>query len=103
MAEKNPNEIPRDLRAMFTKGSEAAGRDNHDYALALFTQILEREPGFYECRKALRDAQFNKLGDGGRGFFKKMLSGAGSSPQVAKARMALSKNPGEAMAIAEQI
>ena len=103
MAEKNPNEIPRDLRAMFTKGSEAAERDNPDYAFALFTQILEREPGFYECRKALRDAQFRKLGDGGKGFFKKMLSGAGSSPQVAKARMALGKNPAEAMAIAEQI
>ena len=32
-----------------------------------------------------------------------MLSGAGSSPQVAKAKMVLGKNPGEAMAIAEQI
>ena len=30
-------------------------------------------------------------------------SGAGSSPQIAKAKMVLGKNPGEAMAIAEQI
>ena len=41
-------------------------------------------------------------GSGG-GFFKKMWSGAGSSPQVAKAKMAMGKNPAEAMAIAEQI
>ena len=32
-----------------------------------------------------------------------MLSGASSSPQVAKAKLALSKNPAEAKAIAEQI
>ena len=103
MAEKNINEISRDLRVLFTKGNEAAQRENLDYAIALFNQVLEREPGFFECRKALREAQFRKAGDGGRGFFKKMLSGAGSSPQMAKAKMALSKNPAEAMAIAEQI
>jgi len=103
MAEKNINEISRDARTLFTKANEAAQRENLDYAIALFGQILEKEPGFYDCRKALRAAQFRKAGDSGAGFFKKMLSGAGSSPQVAKAKMALSKNPAEAMAIAEQI
>jgi tetratricopeptide (TPR) repeat protein len=103
MAEKNLNEIPRDARALFAKGTEALARDNYDYAIALLNQSLEKEPGFYDCRKTLRDAQFRKLGGGGTGFFKKMWSGAGSSPQVAKAKMALSKNPAEAIAIAEQI
>ena len=102
MAEKNLNEIPRDARVLFTKANEALQRDNLDYAIALFNQILEKEPGFFECRKALRAAQNQKAGGGG-GFFKKMWSGAGSSPQVAKAKMAMSKNPAEAMAIAEQI
>ena len=91
------------LRVLFTKGNEALSRENYDYAIALFNQVLEKEPGFFECRKALREAQFRKAGDGGSGFFKRMLSGAGSSPQVAKARMALGKNPAEALAIAEQI
>src|SRR5882757_6392411 len=100
MAEKPLNEISRDARALFQKGAEAALRDNTDYAIALFNQVLEKEPAFFECRKALRAAQFKKTGNGGGGFFKKMLSGAGSSPQVAKARMVLGKNPGEAMAIA---
>ena len=103
MAEKSPNEISRDARVLFTKGTEAAQRENTDYAITLFSQVLEKEPAFYECRKALRVAQFKKAGNGGTGFFKKMLSGAGSSPQVAKAKMVLGKNPGEAMAIAEQI
>jgi tetratricopeptide (TPR) repeat protein len=103
MAEKTLNEISRDARVLFTKGAEAAQRENTDYAITLFNQVLEKEPAFFECRRALRTAQFKKAGNGGTGFFKKMLSGAGSSPLVAKAKMALGKNPGEAMAIAEQI
>ena len=103
MAEKNINEISRDARTLFTKGVEAAQRENVDYAIDLFNQVLAKEPAFYDCRKALRAAQFKKSGEGGGGFFKKLMSGAGSSPQIAKAKMVLSKNPGEAMAIAEQI
>ena len=103
MAEKTVNEISRDARLLFIKGTEAAQRDNTDYAIDLFNQVLAKEPAFYDCRKALRAAQFKKAGSGSTGFFKKMMSGAGSSPQVAKAKMVLGKNPGEAMAIAEQI
>ncbi len=103
MAEKNINEIPRDARTLFTKGAEAAQRDNLDYAIALFNQVLEKEPAFFECRKALRAAQFKKAGSAGTGFFKKMWSGAGSSPQLAKAQLALRNNPAGALASAEQI
>ena len=103
MAEKDLNEISRDARSLFARGSQALAQDNFDYAITLLNQALELEPGFFHCRKALRDAQFRKAGDTGKGFFKKMLSRAGSSPQEAKARMALGKNPAEAMAIAEQI
>jgi tetratricopeptide (TPR) repeat protein len=102
MAEKNVNEIPREARLLFTKANEAAQRENLDYAIALFNQVLEKEPGFFDCRKALRAAQLQRAGSGG-GFLKKMWGSASSSPQVAKARMALNKNPAEAMAIAEQI
>jgi tetratricopeptide (TPR) repeat protein len=103
MAEKNLNEISRDARALFARGSQALAQDNFDYALTLLNQALELEPGFFHCRKALRDAQLRKAGGGGKGFFKKMLSGAGNSPQIAKAKMALGKNPAEALATAEQI
>jgi len=103
MAEKDISEISPDLRRIYSKAKEASQRENFDYALALFNQVLEKEPAFFECRKALREAQFRKAGDGGSGFFKRVLSRAGSSPQEAKARLAMSKNPAEALAIAEQI
>ncbi len=102
MAEKEISEISRDARILFTKANEAAQRENLDYAIALFNQVLEKEPGFFECRKALRELQFRKAGAGG-GFFKRMLSGAGSSPLVAKGQIALRGNPAGALAIAEQI
>src|SRR4051812_13922004 len=103
MAEKSVNEIPREIRAIFQKGNDALLRENYDYAVDLFTQVLEREPTFYLGRKALRTAQTQKAGGGGTGFFKKAWSSASSSPLVAKGQMALRKNPVDALHIAEQI
>ncbi len=101
MSEKTLNDIPRDVRVMFTKGNDALARDNFDYAIDLFCQVLTREPALVECRRALRIAQQRKSGGGG--FFKKAWSSASSSPQVARAQMALRKDPAEAMAVAEQV
>jgi len=102
MPEKTANQIPRDLRVMFTKGHDALRRDNFEYAIDLFFQVLVREPAFFECRKALRAAQRGKSGGGG-GFFKKAWSSASSSPQVLKAQTVLRSDPAAALAIAEQI
>jgi len=102
MAEKNINEISRDARMLYTKAQEAAQRENTDYAITLYNQVLEKEPGFFEGRKALRAEQFKKAG-AAKGFFGKMFNSAGSSPQVAKAQLALRSNPANALAIGEQI
>jgi len=102
MAEKSLSELPRELRMLYTKGHDALQRDNFDYAIDLFNQVLAKQPAIYECRKELRTAQKKKAG-AGSGFFKKMLSSAGSSPLVAKGHMELAKDPAEALKIAEQI
>ena len=103
MAEKSITDVSRDLRLLYQKGSDALARENTDYALDLFQQVLEKEPTFYECRKALRAAQVKKSGGGGGGFFKKVFSSAGASPMVAKAQLALRRSPAEALPIAEQV
>jgi tetratricopeptide (TPR) repeat protein len=102
MPEKSLNELSQDFRKLYTKGVEAMQRDNADYAVDLFTQILSREPAVFEVRKMLRVAQQAKSG-ASKGFFKRAFSSAGSSPQYAKGQMALRKNPLEAMQIAEEI
>jgi len=103
MPEKAINEISADARRLFDKAKDAAQRENGDYAITLYCQVLEKEPGFLECRRLLRMEQQKKASATSTGFFKKMMSGAGSSPQIAKAKMTIGKNPAEAMAIAEQV
>lgn len=103
MAEKTINEISRDVRLLFQKGNDASIRENYDYAIDLYCQVLQKEPAFFDCRKALRNAQIKKNAGSSGGFFKKMMSSAGSSPLVAKAQIALRRDPAEALATAEQI
>lgn len=101
MPEKSAQEVSRALRETYEKGKLAIERNNMDYAFQMLTAVLEREPGFYECRELLRGAQMKKGGGAvsGGGFFKKMLGSA--NPKVVQAQMALRKNPGEAMSLAE--
>lgn len=102
MAEKMTNQIARPLREQWEKGKMALERHNYEYAVSIFNQVLEKEPAFYECREALRVAQAKKSG-GGTGFFKKMISGAGSQPALAKGQLQLMKSPLEAIKTAEQV
>ncbi|MEO5803871.1 MAG: tetratricopeptide repeat protein [Verrucomicrobiota bacterium] len=102
MPEKSLNQIPRALREQYEKGLKNFQQSNLDYAMAILTQVLVQEPAFYDCRQALRATQFKKAG-ANTGFFKKVFSGASSSPQVAKGQLALRNNPIEAINIAEQI
>jgi tetratricopeptide (TPR) repeat protein len=103
MPEKSLNDIPREVRPIFTKANDALARENYDYAVDLLMQVLTRCPEVVEVRKALRKAQQGKAATKGGGFFKKVFSSAGSAPQIAKAQMALNNSPAEAMAIAEQV
>ena len=102
MAEKTMSQIPRPVREQYQKGMSAFDCKNIDYAIAIFNQVLAQEPAFFECRQALRATQHKKSG-GSSTFFKKMLSGAGSSPLLAKAQIAGLKDPLEAIKTAEQI
>lgn len=60
MAEKKIEGISRDARMLYTKAQEAGQRENTDYAIALYNQVLEKEPGFFDGRKALRAEQFKR-------------------------------------------
>jgi predicted Zn-dependent protease len=102
MPEKTLQQIPKVWRDQYEKGLAAFQRDNLDYALSILGQILEKEPGFYECRQALRATQYKKFGEK-TSFFKKFVGGASSSPLIAKGQLAMRNNPLEALSIAEQI
>lgn len=102
MSEKQATEIDKSLRELYTKGKLAYERNNLDYAITLFQSVLKKEPGFYDCREALRATQFKKQG-GGTSFFRKVLGSAGSSPQLAKAQIAVRTQPADALDFAESV
>ncbi len=102
MAEKKKHEIPAAWRELYEKGLAAMQSQNLDYALTLFCKVLEKEPGFFDCREALRVAQHKKAG-AGTGFFKRAFGKATSTgPLLAKAQYSLRSNPLEAINILEQ-
>ena len=92
MPEKSLSEIPRPAREQYEKALAAFKIQNFDYAIALFSQVLQKEPGFFDCRQALRATQFKKSGASG-GFLKKFGSGFKSSPFIAKGQGATPDPP----------
>src|SRR5688500_10711984 len=100
MAEKSLSQMPWDLRELYDGGNAALQKKNYDYAIMVYNQVLVREAGFYACREALRSVQFSNAGES-KGFFKKMLGTASSSPLVAKAQYQVRNNPAEALATCE--
>jgi len=102
MPEKMLSEVGRASREQYEKGRQALDRHNLDYALSIFSQVLILEPGFYDCRAALRAAQRQKAG-ASTGFFKKVLGAASHSPMIAKGQFHLRNDPGQALQIAEEI
>lgn len=104
MPEKSVNDIPREIRPLFTKANDALARENYDYAIDLLMQVVTRAPEVFEVRQALRKAQQGKAENTkSGGFFKKVFSGAGTASQIAKAQIAIGKDAAEALSIAEQI
>ena len=87
---------------LYTRATEASQRENLDYAIELFTQVLTQEPRVHEVRKLLRNAQLRKAG-ANTGFFKRAFNSGLSTPLLAKGEVALRSNPVEAIAIAEKI
>lgn len=94
--------MPRPLRELFERGTAALQRKNWDYAITILSQVLQKEPAFYEAREALRASQFKKA-EASTGFFKRFLSSASNSPMIAKGQIMLRSNPLEVINIAEQI
>jgi tetratricopeptide (TPR) repeat protein len=101
MPEKSFQEIPRAWREQYEKGKTAFERNNLDYAIEILSQILEQEPGFFECRQALRAAQFKKAGIGSASLFRKLIGS--TNPKLVQAQLAVRNNPRQALNLAEDI
>src|SRR5947208_11757019 len=95
MPEKTSETLDSRARDFYNKALAALERGNLDYAIEMFMQTLAVEPNFTKCRQFLRAAQMKRAES--LGTIKKMMTSAKVAPTVGKAKMALGKNPIEAM------
>jgi tetratricopeptide (TPR) repeat protein len=100
MADKNSGNIDRHANDFYQKAIQAVERNNLDYAIEMFIQCLNIEPGYTKARRNLRATQMKKHESAGG--FRRMLVGTKLQPLLAKAKMAVQKNATEAMTLAEQ-
>jgi tetratricopeptide (TPR) repeat protein len=100
MAEKTSSNINPQAQGFYQKALAAAEGKNLDYAIEMFIQCLNVEPNFTKARQYLRGLQMKK--NESAGGFRRALTGAKITPLLTKARMAVQKNPAEAMTLAEQ-
>jgi tetratricopeptide (TPR) repeat protein len=103
MAEVTVEQLSRQARDLYEKGCAALERGNYDYAISMFRSCLELEPNCVRARRFLRGAQLKRAQQKGGGGLKRMLGSVKMQPALAKGRMALGKNPREAMSIAEDL
>lgn len=102
MPEKSRDQIPFGTRELFEKGIAAVQKNNLDYAVTLFMQVLRLEPAYYDAREALRATQ-HKRAAGKRGFFQKAKGLMGSASSLTRGQVALRTNPFDAILIAEEV
>ncbi len=100
MPAQTKESIQRSARDLFDRAFAALDRNNLDYAIEMFRQCLAIEPNFVECRRYLRAAQMKNASGSA---LKRVVTAAKAAPHLTKAKMAIAKNPGEAMNIAEQV
>src|SRR5713101_329696 len=88
MAEKTSSNINPTANGFWQKALAALERKNFDYAIEMLIQTLTIEPNFTKARQYLRATQ--------------MLTATKLQPLLTKGKLALQKNPTEAMTLAEQ-
>ena len=99
MPEKTFDTVNRQARDLYQKAQGSIERNNLDYAIELFQEVLRLEPNFTKARKILRAAQMKRAES--QGSFKRAMAAAKVQPTLMKGRAVLGKNPAEAMVIAE--
>lgn len=78
-------------------------RGNLDYAMEMFLNALEVEPGFLEGRRYLRAASLKKFKKGGKGKIAHLISSLTGMPAALAARAKMGKKPLAALLAAERL
>jgi len=102
MAEKDLNEVSKNWRELFRKGSTSLSLGDADTSIAAFNQILEAEPGLVVCREALRRAQLLRAQEN-NGSLQRAIGEVRELPELAEAEACLHIKPVAAIRAAENV
>lgn len=103
MAIVTKEDASRKARDFFEKGFSAMDRGNLDYAMEMFLNALEVEPGFLEGRRYLRAASLKKFKQGSNGKLAHAMSSMIGMPAVLATRAKMSRKPLDALLAAERL
>jgi tetratricopeptide (TPR) repeat protein len=100
MAVKTVEELSERARPLYKRASEAAQRQNYDYAIELMVQVLELEPAFLDGRKLLRSIQVKQFQN--LNVVSRKMAGMKAATEAVKAQVTLKKNPAQALVESEK-
>ena len=103
MAEVTLEESSRKVRDLYQKAYGAMERGNLDYAMDMFEQVLELEPGLLQARRCLRAAALKKFKDKKVGQFAQSMASITGMGTMMKLNGALKKDPVKAVAYGEKL
>ena len=102
MPEKDHNVVGMEARQLWERGYEQLEKKQWDYAMELLCMAVEKDPGFFECRMALRAAQVKKYENASS--MAKIAGTAANAHNMAQAKVALArKNYFGALSHAEKV
>ena len=102
MPEKDHNVVGMEARQLWERGYEQLEKKQWDYAMELLCMAVEKDPGFFECRMALRAAQVKKYENASS--MAKIAGTAANAHNMAQAKVALvRKNYFGALSHAEKV
>ncbi|MCX6901604.1 MAG: tetratricopeptide repeat protein [Verrucomicrobia bacterium] len=100
MAGKTVEELSERARPLYKRASEAAQRQNYDYAIELMIQVLELEPAFLDGRKLLRSIQMRQFQS--QNIVSRKMASMKAMTEAMKAQVSLKKSPALALIEAEK-
>lgn len=104
MAELLPEEAPKKIRDLYSKGVAAFERKNIDYAIDLFLSVLQTEPRLLKAREYLHSAEMQRMKTKKQNAFTKVFKSASSLPAYVKAQSLIKANKGpEAVCACEEL
>jgi len=100
IVKKTLKDVPAGTKSAYTKAMQVMNQNNLEYAITLFKEIVQFDPGFLDAREKLRKCErdyFAKMG-----AVAKALSTVKAAKFLTKGNMLKAKKPKEAMDQAEE-